>query len=402
MNKRTQGGTRLIPAELERRVLRAAAAAVPAAWDLARAIHATPELAYQEKNTSRLLREFLAARGFRISPGPKDLPTAFVAEAGDDGPCLGLLAEMDALPEMGHACGHNLIAASSAGAAAALVESFPRPPGRVVVIGCPAEESGGGKIRLAAAGVFDKLDAALVIHPDRRTEVYKRTLGVVEVDFHFHGRAAHAAAWPENGVNALDAVIQLFNAIAMLRQQMPDKQRVHGIITHGGDAPNIIPEHASARFMVRGLTVAETLGLMKKVVACARGAASATGCRLRVAKKERTMYAPYLPNRALGEAFNAALARLGIESDQGPEDEGMGSTDVGNVSQRAPTIHPLLRVPGVKESVHTAAFAAAAGGEPGRVMLERAIALNAIVGAAVLTDAGLRRAAREEFERARG
>jgi amidohydrolase len=372
---------------------------LPLAWELALDLFHRPELAYHEVFAAERIKRFLSAEGFSVQSGQAGLKTAFTAMAGPKrGPRIAFLAEMDALPKLGHACGHHLIAGSSAGAAAALVRAFPRLPGQVAVIGCPAEETGGGKLRLARAGVFDGFAAILLVHPDQRTEVYKRSLGAVEIELVFTGRASHASAWPEKGQNALDAVVQTFNAVNLMRQQLPEKQRVHGIISDGGQAPNIIPEHAAARFMARGLTVKETLSLAARVAACAQGAALATGTRLRLTIKKKTMYPPYIPNRGLGEAFQAALLRLRVKSDQGPEDEGMGSTDVGAVSLRAPTLHPLLRLPGVTAGVHTPAFARAAGGKAGRELLGVAIAANALVATRVMLDGPLRRKIRMELE----
>jgi len=381
----------LITKHLTKKILSASDQVLPAAWSLARAIFDNPETGFEEYFASRALTSFLSERGFKIE-GVAGLPTAFSAHRGaGKSPCLAFLAEMDALPGLGHACGHHLIAASSAAAAAVLCEVLEKAAGRIKVIGCPAEEGGGGKLRLSEAGVFDGIGAALIAHPDRRTEVYKRSLGVVEVSLEFRGRAAHASAYPEDGINALDAVIQTFNAVSAMRQQLPCKARVHGIITDGGEAPNIVPERAKALFLARGLTVDQTVHIAERVIECAKGAAAMTGARLRSKIARERMYAPYIPNRPLGEAYLEALDLLGVECDQGPEDEGMGSTDVGDVFLRAPVLHPLHALPGVKEGVHTPGFARAAGGGPGRLMLSEAIPALAMTGARFLLDAELRR-----------
>jgi amidohydrolase len=391
----------MLTGKLEKKILREAQRVEAKAWALASSIHERPETAYEERFASRALADFLSGYGFKISRGVVGLETAFVAEKRERKrrPCLAFLAEMDALPGMGHACGHHLIAGSSAGAAAVLARVMPSPPGSIKVIGCPAEELGGGKIIMAREGAFKGIDAALIVHPDRRTEVYKRALGVVEVELVFKGRAAHASAEPERGINALDAVIQTFNAVNAMRQQLPDKSRVHGIITHGGVAPNIIPERASAVFLARGITAAETFELAEKVKSCARGAAKATGAKLRGRIVKEKFYAPYAGNRALGEVFWRALERIGVEVEQRPEDEGMGSTDVGNVSLHAPVLHPLMKVPGATESVHTREFAKVSGGRGGRTMLGRAIRALALTGAAVLLDEKLRAAISKNHKR---
>ena len=376
---------------LNRKILAAADRVLPEAWKLSRAMFEKPELGYQEFFALAALTGFLASHGFKITRGVAGIETAFVAERkGKKGGKLAFLAEMDALPEIGHACGHHLIAGGSAGAAAALALAFDELPGTLQVIGCPAEEGGGGKIHLANAGVFDGLSAALIVHPDRRTEIFKRSMGVVEMELEFRGRAAHASAYPEDGVNALDAVIQTFNGVSAMRQQMREKARVHGIITHGGKAANIIPDYARAVFMARGMTLAETMVMVEKVEACAKAGALATGATLEVTSHLDVMYAPYIPNRALGEAFRQALDEIGVAVDQGPEDEHIGSTDVGNACLRAPVLHPQIAVPGAREGVHSIAFAKAAGGEAGKKMLDQAIRSLALTGARVLTEPALR------------
>ena len=391
----------MINKTLQKKILAASDEILPSAWKLAKAIFDKPELAYLEFEAAKALEGFLKEEGFSVETNIADIPTAFRAKQGKGKPVLAFLAEMDALKGMGHACGHHLIAASSAAAATVLTRSFDRLPGTVEVIGTPAEEGGGGKVVMAEAGVFDSIDAAMIAHPDRRTEIYKRSLGVVELEVVFTGRAAHAAAYPEDGINALDAVIQTFNAVAMLRQQLPEKVRVHGIISDGGQAPNIIPEQAAARFYARGLTVEETLRIAEKVRDCAKGAAKATGCKLGSKLVKKHMYAPYVPNRALAGEFEKYLEILGEKVDNGPEDEGMGSTDVGNVCLRAPVIHPLMALPGVVYGVHTTDFAKAAGSDPGKKMLAVAIKALAMTGASFLTDPELRKkVAKEHKEKA--
>jgi len=377
--------------KLERKIIAAADSLLPAAWSLAQGIFRHPELCYQERYACRALSEFLEGRGFKITPRAGGLETAFAAEkrGRGRGPRIAFLAEMDALPGLGHACGHHLIAAASAGAAAALVSALPSFAGSILVIGTPAEEGGAGKIRLCRAGVFKNLDAALLVHPDKRTEVFKRSLGAVELHFEFIGRAAHAAAEPEAGVNALDAVIQTFNAVALMRQQMGDGRRVHGIVTDGGTAANIIPERAAAVFLARGFTIKDTLELAERVKNCARGAATAAGARLRTRMLKDKMYAPYVPNRPLGQAFKRALGRIGLQDEGGREDEGMGSTDVGNAGLEVPILHPLMRVPGVKAGVHTPEFARASSGPAGRTMLGQAIKALALTGAELFTNPAL-------------
>ncbi len=371
---------------------------LPEAWAAAHAIWKNPELAFQEKFASALLSDFLGRYGFKIEREVAGLETAFRASLGGGKarPRVAFLAEMDALPGLGHACGHHLIGSASAGAAAVLAMALPDAPGRIEVIGCPAEEQYGGKVMMADRGVFDEVDAAFLVHPEQKTEVYKRSLGVVNVDLTFKGKSAHAAAEPHGGINALDALIQTFNAVNVMRQQTSHASRIHGIVTHGGVAPNIIPDLATASFMARGTTVKETREMTSRLVDCAKGAARAAGARLKVNAQYDLMYAPYVPSRVLGEVFRAALAEAGVKEEQGPEDEGMGSTDVGNVGLHAPVIHPVMAIPGARDGVHTKEFARAGGTQGARVMLGNAILCLALAGAETLLNPRVAKDARTE------
>jgi len=284
---------KMLPVKLTNKILKETDSILPGAWKLASDIFANPELAFNEHFASSSLQDYLLEFGFKIEKSVGGLDTAFsaVLKGTKTRPCLGILAEMDALPQIGHACGHHLIAAGSAGTAAVLARSLSPLSGSIKLIGCPAEEHEGGKIILEREGVFDGLDAALIVHPDKRTTVFKRSLGVVNIGLTFKGKSAHAAAEPEMGINALDAVIQTFNSINALRQQLPEHVRIHGIITDGGIAPNIIPESAHAEFMARGLTIRETLEVADKVVSCAKGAAESSGTKIRVKLDKDQMYA---------------------------------------------------------------------------------------------------------------
>src|SRR2546426_1459875 len=245
---------------------------------LSKKIHDNPELAYQEIKACAWLSEFLGKQGFKVEQGVGGVETAFRAtiETGE-GPTIAILCEYDALPGIGHACGHNVIAAAGAGAGAALAalkQQLPR--GRIQVVGTPGEEGGGGKVRLVHGGVFKGVDAAMMIHGWDKWIPQQDLLGIVRVGFEFTGQAAHASADPWEGVNALDAVIQTFNNVSMLRQQVRSQCRIHGIITHGGAAPNIIPEFAAATFYVRAPKLDEMWALHRRGVARAAGGAKAT------------------------------------------------------------------------------------------------------------------------------
>jgi amidohydrolase len=327
---------------------------------LSHRIHGHPELAYQEVQAAGWLTEFLAGQGFAVERGVGEVPTAFRAtiESGH-GPTIAIMCEYDALPVIGHACGHNAIATAGAGAGAALAAVRAQlPAGRVVVIGTPAEEGGGGKVRLIKAGVFADVDAAMMCHGWDRWILHQDLLGIVRVGFEFRGTAAHASADPWEGVNALDAVIQTFNSVSMLRQQVKPSARIHGIVTNGGAAPNIIPELASCLFYVRAAELDYMWHLQKRVIACAEGAAKATGTTLTVTEHENP-YEPLKRNDALLEAFRRNLHALGATEMPEIKDR-LGSSDVGNVSQVLPCIQPMMKIAPDGTPIHSREFAAAA------------------------------------------
>lgn len=327
---------------------------------LSRRIHANPELCFQEVKASGWLTEFLHAKGLKVERGVAGVETAFRAtiETGE-GPTVAILCEYDALPALGHGCGHNVIATSGAGAGAALAAVRDRlPKGRIQVIGTPAEEGGGGKIKLIKGGVFSDVDCAMMIHGFDRTVLHRDLLGVAQVTFDFTGKAAHASSAPWEGINALDAVIQTFNAISMLRQQVRPEARIHGIVTNGGAAPNIIPDAAAARFFVRAPSLDYMWEIYRRVVACAEGAARATGTELKVAQDEM-VYEPIKRNQTLVDLFGENLKRVGVQPE--PMTEGStGSSDIGNVSQVIPAIHPYIKLAPTGTPLHSRAFAEAA------------------------------------------
>ncbi len=351
--------------------------------NLSRSIHAQPELLFEEREASRNLCYFLEDCGFSCQLGVGELPTAFLATyppKSTERPTIAFLAEYDALPDLGHACGHNLIAAAGVGAAVSLASCFDKEWGRIAVLGTPAEEGGGGKIRLINKGLFDDLDAALMFHPDSETRLIKRSLALVALEAKFHGQAAHAAAGPHEGRNALDGVILSFNNINALRQQVRNDARIHGIITHGGEAPNVIPRFAAAKFMVRALDN-EYLGeLLEKVTDCFKAAAKATNTELELIQDELS-YAPFKPNYKLAELFRENLKRLGLEEKPGSEFANIGSSDIGNVSQVLPSLHSNVAICPANISIHTSSFARAAASELGNermIIAAKALAMTAL------------------------
>ncbi len=370
-------------------------------WDLALRIHAHPEVGFEEHQAAAWLSEALAKGGFRVERGVGGLPTAFraVHPASSPGPRVALLAEYDALPELGHACGHNLIAAIAVGAALGLAPAKKDLPGTLVVLGTPAEEGGGGKVKLIEAGLFRDLDAAMMVHPADQTLVERGSLAITEVEIAFHGRAAHASSEPDKGVNALDAVIQTFIGLNALRQHIRDGSRIHGIITHGGVKPNIVPEHAAARFYVRSADNAYRDELVEKLRRCAEGAARATGARLEF-RLVGHAYKAIRPNRALARRFALHIEELGypVEEPKG----GLGSTDMGDVSWEVPAIHPYIRIGPGEIPGHSREFGQAARGEPARRALVSAAKALAAVCAELWTDPRLAEEVKAEFARSQG
>jgi len=344
------------------RILEYIDAAVEEVLGLAHWMAAHPELALEEHETSFRYRSFLEARGFRVRPFSAGLATAFTATWGHrDAPFgVALLAEMDALPEIGHACGHNL-----SGPASAL---------RLEVVGCPAEELGLGKRRLVEAGVLDRTDVAMMTHASDMRRAHRVFLGNRKFEFVYHGRAAHSACYPEKGINALDAVISLFVGIGLLRQQLPRDVYIHGIVSDGGKAPNVIPERAAARVWVRALEDEVLENAAARLVACARGAAQATGSRFELVA-ESGCSPPMWPNPPLIEVYRRQLEYLGLAETTHLPNEAIGSSDITHVSRVVPTIHPNFPI-GRDLELHTRAFAEAARGPAARTgLLEAARAL---------------------------
>ena len=369
---------------------------------LSHRIHANPELAYQEVKAAAWLVEFLDAQGFKVERGVAGVETAFRAtlETGE-GPTIAILCEYDALPQIGHACGHNVIATAGVGAGAGLAAVRDKlPKGRIQVIGTPAEEGGGGKVKLLTGGVFRDVDAAMMVHGFDRWVAHSDLLGIVRVGFEFKGKAAHASADPWEGVNALDAAIQTYNNVAMLRQQVRPDARIHGIITHGGAAPNIIPEFAAALFYVRSLNIAYMWDLQQRVIRCAEGAAKAAGCELNVIEHRDTAYEPMKKNAALLDTFRANLKTFGVT--EAPEiKDRLGSSDIGNVSQVIPAIQPMVKIAPDGTPIHSRAFEAAARSplaREGLLISAKAMAMTALD---LLADPSLVKRAQAEFKGAK-
>jgi amidohydrolase len=349
-------------------------------------IAADPELAYEEVRAAARCVKQLAEAGFAIEQGLGGLPTAFAARLGSSGPHIAICAEYDALPEVGHACGHNIIAASAVGAGLALAPLVEAAGLRLTVLGTPAEERFGGKVDLLNAGAFDDVDAALMVHPSPYDDYAPTSLGIDEWQVVFRGKASHASSEPHLGINALDGLIAGYNAISMLRQHLRPFQQVHGIITHGGDAPNVVPERAEGLFYLRALTMDDLEDLRQRVRAAFEGAAVSTGSTVEITSVGN-VYEPLKPHAGLADAFTAACAALGRTQHLDPRGERPGgSTDFGNVGQRVPGLHAMVAVHSWPAVNHQHEFAAHCVTEEADQTLLDSVAALALTALAVADD----------------
>ena len=365
--------------------------------DVARGIHAHPELGYQERYAANLLATELESDGIAVERGACGIETALRARFGrEGGPRVAILAEYDALPEIGHACGHNLIATGALGAALGLHAVRESLPGEVVFLGTPAEEGGGGKIRLLRAGAFDGLDAAMMFHPFDRTLLAHAALAMNRVNITFRGTPSHAAAAPWDGSSALRAVIQTFNLIDSGRVHLRDGARVHGIITDGGQAVNIIPERASCAFSVRAPTAKYLETVEAMVRRAAEAAALATGTKVEIATVGG--YRDMRNNMPLARRFGDHLRALGVPFVERDPDTGAGSTDMGDVSYAVPAIHPYLAICEAGEAFcHQHGFVERAASPRGIATAIDAAKAMALTALDVLSDDHLRGEARTFF-----
>ena len=360
-------------------------------------IHRRPEMGYEERYASGRLAAALADHGIDVEHPAFGIETSFAGRIGDGhGPTVAICCEYDALPGIGHGCGHNVIAATGVGAGIALAAVARECGGRALVLGTPAEElNGGGKIRLLRAGAFRGVDVAMMAHPEAGDVERVPYLAADTVDVVFHGRAAHASSSPHKGLNALDAVVAAYSTIAMLRQQTQPDEKVHGIITDGGQAENIIPARAAARWKVRARTAERLERLKTRVVACFDGAAAATGCTYEATWEGG--YADLRANRALAAAYRRngeALGRRFVEPDRIPIHVA-GSTDMGDVSYAVPSIHPALHACPPGTPGHSLEMTAAAVSELG----DRAVVDGAKILASTTIDVWLQPALLDEVRR---
>ena len=360
-------------------------------------IHDNPELGFKEEKASAWLTSYLEDNGFDVERGIAGLPTAFRATYGQGRPRVALLAEYDALPKIGHGCGHNIIGVSAVGAGVASKHIIDQLGGSVVVLGTPAEEGFGGKIDMVKAGIFKEIDVAMIVHPDTRNMSTQEALACSSLEVEFIGRPAHAAGQPHKGINALDAMILAFTSINSLRQHIRGDARIHGIITDGGEAPNIVPAHSAAAFLVRALDNDYLSELKDRVLNCFTGASVATGARLEYKWRDRT-YAPMKNNMSLAGLFKQNLESLGRKVEAFDPRFGLGSTDMGNVSQVASSIHPAIAIASPEVLMHTPEFAAATISDAGHQGLIDAAKAMAMTVADILQPGTIDKI-RQEFHR---
>jgi amidohydrolase len=363
---------------------------------LALEIHGRPELAFEERFAATSLADYLESEKVSVERGAGGLETAFVAEVGSGGPVVAILGEYDALPGIGHGCGHNLMGTAAIGAFLALRDTLDGVRGRVRVIGCPAEERGNGKVQLMKGGAFEGVDAALMYHPGDRDEIDPLMLAMVNLDVELLGRAAHAAAEPHDGINALDGLVLGWNAMSALRLLVRSDSRIHGIITDGGKAANIIPDRAVARLMVRSPDNTYLADLRRRVLACFEGAAVATGAEIRPTWSD--VCEVVSTNRPLAEAFAENARTLGRTMQARRPADTHGSTDMGNVTTVIPGIHPFLSITEGPVPGHSIAFTDAARAPRALQTMHLAAKTLAMTALDVLTEPGLLKRAKEAHD----
>lgn len=365
------------------------------------AIWRNPELSYQEHKAHELLTHFLETNGFRVERSYTGIETAFRATYGEGRPNVCVICEYDALPGIGHACGHNLIAEAGLTAGIgikAALGAAQQQLGRVTVLGTPAEESGSGKVRLLENGAFGDVDVALMMHPSSFTCVYPHYLAIACYTVTYTGRAAHAAAFPWEGVNALDAAVLAYTMISHARQQLKPECRVHGVILEGGVKPNIVPERAVLEYMVRAPDRKELAAALAKVLPCFEAAASATGCQVLVDSSE-PLLDNILTNDTVARLYEENLIRVGVPFERHSGATGHGSTDMGNVTHAVPGMHPKFKIGSGQEVAHSSPFARVANLPESHAQTQRFASAMAYTGIDFLTNKELVEEAWANFRR---
>lgn len=368
-------------------------------WDLSTYIFENPELGHEEFKSSQAHVDFLTRHGFQVETNYIDLKTAFRAtyDSGKEGPTIAYLSEYDALPKLGHGCGHHLLGAIDSGAGVILSKVIDQIGGRVVVLGTPAEETDGTKVNMSNENVFDDIDVAMCTHPSDENTMSGTSMAIHPIAFEFFGKPAHAAEAPHEGINALDAVINLFNSISFMRQEILPSARIHGVITDGGEAANIIPDYTRAEFYVRALDMPYLEELTDKVVKRAEAAALATGCEMKYETFEN-IYREMITNSVLSDRYNSHCVAQNME--MVPENPGQkGSLDMGDVSQVCPSIHSYYSISDDGRQIigHTPEFRDATRTPFAYDQMQKVLYSLAMTGYDVITEEGLLENIQAEF-----
>ncbi|WP_462305112.1 M20 family metallopeptidase [Acidaminococcus massiliensis] len=364
---------------------------------LSHEIHDHPELGFQEVQAARWQTELLKKYGFSVEIPFAGMDTAYKAvfPGKEKGPVIAILAEYDALPGVGHGCGHNIIATAAVGAGLALTQLMPELAGTLVVLGTPAEEGGGGKILMVERHVFDHIDYAMMIHPSTKNLICRGGLASTSFKAEYFGKAAHSSD-PSTGVNALQGVINLFNAVDVSRQTWKSDARISGIITSGGKASNVIPDYAACEFTVRAQTISYLLKMVEDLKRLAKVSAEMIGATVKIGM-DHAPYAERYPNHVMGETFKKNMARLGVEMQYPDPKVPVGSSDIGNVSMVVPAIHEYLAIADPSVNSHTVEFRDAAGsakGDQAALLGAQGLAMTALD---IFTDPALRQEIQKEF-----
>jgi len=383
--------------DLKQEVKQLTASLADELFSISQALHDDPELSLEEVRASLRLAEILARESYQVTRGVAGLPTSFVAisRGTRPGPAVGILAEYDALPDLGHGCGHNLIATSAIGAGQVLGRLRHRLPGEVRIIGTPGEETVGGKVLMVKEGIFDDLDAALMFHPGTEHRVYTTSLACQSFEVTFEGKTSHAVAAPDRGVNALDPLVQLYIGIDALKKSLTHEVRIPGVIVEGGKRANMVPEKAVGRFSIRARNRVAVEAILDRIVRMANGLAAASGARVTLRRLDET-YDEMLTNSVLATLFKENLRALGEETNDSPRDR-MGSLDMGNVSHAVPALHAYVAIVPPTGALHTREFAEATVSERGKKGLLLAVQALSMTAIDLLTGPGFIPAARQEF-----
>lgn len=367
-------------------------------WDISEKMYHNPELGDEEFASMELLTNLLREHQFQVETNIINRPTAFKAayDSGKPGPAIAYLAEYDALPEIGHGCGHNLIGTMSTGAGIALSKVLDQTGGKVIVFGTPAEETNGAKVPMSKEGIFNDMDVAMILHPEGESRESGASLANDALEFKYTGKAVHAAASPEEGINALDSVIQLYNGINALREHLPDDVSIHGIITKGGEAANVVPDLAAAEFYIRAQSRQTLDEAKERVMQIAKGAALITGAEIEIIEQEGS-YNNMVTNRTLSDIFTKNLKAATGEIVYPPQLL-KASMDMGDVSRVVPAIHPSIGIGDASLVLHTKAFADQTVSPAGKQALVNGALALACTGYDILSDTVLLDEIEKEFE----